>query len=121
MLTSRLRDLRGAILDGTRSDAEGDRYTATVSVWGRWILWTFVLAEAAYRPEFSGGTYIPFILLHAVMVGGNALVHYRAVRRMVTGRSWILAQCVADYLLITASIVSDGGSPTSTTLLTTQH
>ena len=109
MLASRLREVRSAIFDGAGADTEGDRYVASVSVWGRWVVWAVVIAEAAYRPEFNGGTYIPFVLLHIVVVGGNGLMHYRVVRRKATGRSWVLALSVMDCVIITASVISDGG------------
>ena len=109
MLTSRLREVWSAIFDGAGADTEGDRYVASASVWGRWVVWAFLIVEAAYRPEFNGGTYIPFVLLHAVLVGGNALVHYRVIRCKATHRSWILALSAMDCVIITASVISDGG------------
>ncbi len=91
------------------ADADRVRHAACVSVWTRWVIWVASMAEAAYRPELDGGTYLPFIVIHVILVSYNGLVH----RRLVLGKRvtwpWVLGLSVIDVTLITASIVSDGG------------
>ena len=108
----RLPGLRAAqreLSKGEWADADGVRHAAYVSVWGRWALWALVLADAAYRPELDGGTYVPFIFLHVVYVSYNGLVH----RRLALGKrvNWPLVMGLsgADFVIITASIVINGG------------
>ena len=104
-----LRAVRVQFSTGEWADADGVRHAAHVSVWGRWVVWAAVLAEAAYRPELQGGTYVPFIVLHVVLLIYNGLVH----RRLALGRKviwpWVLGLSVIDFAIITASIVSNGG------------
>jgi len=80
-----------------------------VSVWWRWACWLGVIAEAVYRPEFQGGTYLPFVALHVAYVSGNGLVHYR----LASGRSvsWaaVLALSAMDFVLVTTGTFLDNG------------
>ncbi len=109
MLKARLQSALAESLESARADTEGLRYAAWVSVWARWVIWVAVMVEAAYQPELNGGTYIPFILLHVMVVGCNAWVH----RRLASGKrviwSWVLFLSITDFVIITASIVSDAG------------
>ena len=109
MLTARLQSALSESLESARADTEGLRYAAWVSVLTRWVIWVAVMVEAAYQPELNGGTYIPFILLHVMVVGCNAWVH----RRLASGKrvtwSWVLFLSITDFVIITASIVSDAG------------
>ena len=109
MLKARLQSALAESLESARADTEGVRYAAWVSVWTRWVIWVAVMVEAVYQPELNGGTYIPFILLHVVVVGCNAWVH----RRLASGKrvtwSWVLFLSITDFVIITASIVSDAG------------
>ena len=109
MLKARFQSALAESLESARADTEGLRYAAWVSVWARWVIWVAVMVEAAYQPELNGGTYIPFILLHVVVVGCNAWVH----RRLASGKrvtwSWVLFLSITDFVIITASIVSDAG------------
>ena len=109
MLKARFQSALAESLESARADTEGLRYAAWVSVWARWVIWVAVMVEAVYQPELNGGTYIPFILLHVVVVGCNAWVH----RRLASGKrvtwSWVLFLSITDFVIITASIVSDAG------------
>ncbi len=109
MLKARFQSALAESLESARADTEGLRYAAWVSVWARWVVWVAVMVEAVYQPELNGGTYIPFILLHVVVVGCNAWVH----RRLASGKSvtwsWVLFLSITDFVIITASIVSDAG------------
>ncbi len=109
MLKARFQSALAESLESARADTEGLRYAAWVSVWGRWVVWAAVMVDAVYQPELNGGTYIPFILLHVVVVGCNAWVH----RRLASGKrvtwSWVLFLSITDFVIITASIVSDAG------------
>ncbi len=109
VLKARLRSAFVDSLENARADTEGVRYAAWVSVWGRWAVWVAAMVEAVYQPELSGGTYAPFILLHVMLAGCNAWVH----RLLATGKrvawSWILVLSSIDFVIITASIVSDAG------------
>ena len=109
MLKARFQSALAESLESARADTEGLRYAAWVSVWARWVIWAAVMVEAAYQPELNGGTYIPFILLHVMVVGCNAWVH----RRLASGKrvtwSWVLFLSITDFVIITASIVSDAG------------
>ena len=109
LLLAPWRAARGELSKGEWSDADGVRHAAYVSVWGRWIVWAAVLAEAAYRPELDGGTYVPFILLHVLLVICNGLVHRRLAQGQRVIWPWVLGLSVIDFVIITASIVSDGG------------
>ena len=75
----------------------------------RWLIWVSAMAQAVYQPELNGGTYVPFILLHMVLVGGNALLHLRLASGKRVTWSWLLALSATDFVLVTASIVSDVG------------
>ena len=109
MLKARFQGALAESLENARADTEGVRYAAWVSVWSRWAIWAAVMVEAVYQPELNGGTYLPFIFLHVVIVGCNGLVHLRlAVGKRVTW-PWVLVLSLTDFLIITASIVSDGG------------
>ena len=109
MLKARLQSALAESLESARADTEGLRYAAWVSVLTRWVIWVAVMVEAVYQPELNGGTYIPFILLHVVVVGCNAWVH----RQLASGKrvtwSWVLFLSITDFVIITASIVSDAG------------
>ena len=109
MLTSRLGGAWRGLQRSAWGDAEGLRFAAWVSVWGRWAVWIAVMAEAVYQPELNGGTYLPFIFLHVAVVGSNALMH----RRLATGGSvawpWVLALSVLDVVVVTTSIVYNDG------------
>ena len=109
MLKARFQSALAESLESARADTEGVRYAAWVSVWARWIIWVAVMVDAVYQPELNGGTYIPFILLHVMVVGCNAWVH----RRLASGKrvtwSWVLFLSITDFVMITASIVSDAG------------
>ena len=107
MLMARIQGVLAESLESVRTDTEGIRYAARASVWGRWVLWAAVVAEAAYKPEFNGGTYIPFIFLHAVLVGGNGLVHWRLAAGKTVTWLWVVALSVTDFVMVTASIISD--------------
>ena len=72
MLKARLQSALAESLESARADTEGVRYAAWVSVWTRWVIWVAVMVEAVYQLELNGGTYIPFILLHVMVVGCNA-------------------------------------------------
>ena len=109
VLKARFRGVLAELIQSARADTEGARYAAWVSVWGRWVVWGAAVAGAVYQPEWNGGTYLPFVFLHVVLVGCNALVH----RRLACGKRvtwlWVLALSTTDFVLITASIVSDPG------------
>ena len=109
VLKARFRGVLAELIQSARADTEGARYAAWVSVWGRWVVWGAAVAGAVYQPEWNGGTYLPFVFLHVVLVGCNALVH----RRLACGKRvtwlWVLALSITDFVLITASIVSDPG------------
>ena len=109
MLSAFLRVARGELSNGAWADPEGLRHAAWVSVWCRWIVWVVVLAEAVYRPELDGGTYVPFIVLHAILVGGNGLVHLRLARGQRVSWTGVLSLNAGDFVMITASIISNGG------------
>ena len=96
-------------LENVRSDPEGTRHAALVSVWGRWVIWSVIVASAAYRPELSGGTYLPFVLIHVVLAGCNGLVHYRLARGWAATWLWILFLSLLDIVGITMSIVVNDG------------
>ena len=74
MLKARFQSALAESLESVRADTEGLRYAAWVSVLTRWVIWVAVMVEAVYQPELNGGTYIPFIFLHVVVVGCNAWV-----------------------------------------------
>ena len=91
------------------SDSSALRYAAWVSVWWRWIAWLSVIGEAVYRPDFAGGTYLPFVALHLAYVSGNGLVHFR----LATGRSvsWaaVLTLSAMDFAMVTSAVFAGSG------------
>ena len=97
------------VLEAGWSDSNLLRHAARVSVWWRWVGWLVVVGEASYRPDWDGGTYLPFVALHLMLVSGNGLIHWR----LATGRSvsWaaILALSALDFLLLKLAIFSGGG------------
>ena len=109
VLKARLQSALADSLESARADTEGVQYAAWVSVWARWAIWVVVMVEAVYQPELNGGTYVPFILLHVMVIGCNAWVH----RLLASGKrvtwSWVLVLSSIDFVIITTSIVSDAG------------
>ena len=109
VLKARFRGVLAEWMQSARADTEGARYAAWVSVWGRWVVWGAVMVGAVYKPEWNGGTDLPFVFLHVVLVGCNALVH----RRLAGGKRvtwlWVLALSITDFVMITASIMWDPG------------
>jgi len=108
-LKAGFRSVRREIVEAGWSDDSALSYAAWVSVWWRWASWLMVIAEAVYRPDLQGGTYLPFVVLHLFYVSGNGLVHYR----LATGRSvsWaaVLALSAMDFVLVTSAVFAEGG------------
>ena len=109
LLTSRLGGAWHGLQRSAWGDAEGLRFAAWVSVWGRWVVWVAVMAEAVYQPELNGGTYLPFIVLHVALVGSNGLLHRRLATNGRVTWPWVLGLSVLDFMIITTSIVYNDG------------
>ncbi len=93
-------------------DADEASYAANITVWLRWLFWVGAVIELAYQPTFAQAKYILFMLMHVPLVALNGYVHYRLLsRRRVTWRH-LLALSAMDIVLITASVVVDGGFDT---------
>ena len=109
LLSIGFRAVYAEVVEASWADLRALRQAAWVSVWWRWVGWLVVIAEAAYRPELSGGVYLPFVGLHVVFVSANALVHHR----LASGRSvsWgaVLALSAMDFVLIAVAVFADGG------------
>ena len=93
----------------TWPEPDAVRYFARVSVWGRWGIELVGLFTLAYRPADWFPAHIEFVLVHALVVACNGLVHYRLLtNRPVTWR-WMLFLSAMDVTLTTAGIVVTGG------------
>ena len=108
-LRAGLRSAQREVTEAGWSDVSALRLAAWVSVWWRWACWLVVIAVALYRPDWDGGTYLPFVVIHLALVSGNGLLHYR----LVSGRSvsWraVLGLSALDFVLITSAMFADGG------------
>ena len=88
---SRVRQLVTKVTNALRAndwtlrqiDPDGLKYVATTSVKGHWFIIAFLLFELVYRPYlyFGVARYAPFPLLLLVLIGFNAYIHYRLLRR----------------------------------------
>ena len=94
----------------TLSDAEVVRFAAGISVWGRWLIWTFTLTQFAYRPGFwydSG--HLEYFLPLLPPIALNGLIHYRLLtNRSVTWR-WLLLLSAVDMVAFTVGVVFQRG------------
>ena len=104
-----LHTVRRDVLAEGWSDEQALRHAARVSVWWRWGGWVVAMTEAAYNPDWDGGTYAPFVLLHLVLVAGNALVHYRAVSGRSLSWAGVLGLSAIDFVMVTSAVFADGG------------
>lgn len=91
------------------TDPEGLRYVAAISIWVRWSLLAVITLQIVYRPEFTYGTYITYVVFDLLAVVFNGYVHYR----LHTGRdvTWrlLLALSAMDVLFTTIAIAASGG------------
>ena len=108
-LRAGLRTVQREIMEAGWSDGMVLRHAAWVSVWWRWADWLVVIAEAAYRPDWNGGTYLPFVVIHLVLVAGNGLLHHRLAAGKSVSWSAVLGLSALDFLLLTSAIFADRG------------
>ena len=100
--------LRMLPLDSVGLDPADLRPLATITVWARWFAWVCCVVILAYRPVYTTGTYMPYILFHVLLVALNGCVHYRLLtNRPVTWR-WMLALSAQDVILITVALAVEG-------------
>ena len=99
------------------TDPEGLRHAAAISVWGRWLILVVALTLMAYRPDYTPGIQISYILLALLAMSYNAYVHFL----LRTGRDvkWqsLLALSAMDVALITGGAAVGGGLATLCFLL----
>ena len=90
-------------------DPEGLRYMASVSVWVHWFMVAVFCLMMVYRPLYGPPSYWLYWLLYVLFVAFYACVHYRLVsNRPITWR-WILAGCMVDTVLMTATAAAGLG------------
>ncbi|MYD52413.1 MAG: hypothetical protein F4W93_13180 [Dehalococcoidia bacterium] len=92
------------------ADPDVIRYTAWVSVWGRWLIWLVIVVQFAYRPGFwYHEGHFEYLFLPVPFVTLNALVHYRLLtNRSVTWR-WMFFLSAMDMATFTIGIVLQRG------------
>ena len=93
-------------------DQEEMSYAAAVSVWMRWFIWVGTFIVLVYQPTFTYSKYIPFLLMHLLLVTLNGYVHYRLIsQRTVTSRH-VFVLSAMDVTVITGGVAVDGGFST---------
>ena len=92
-----------------RTDPDGLRRVATVSVWLHWFIAAFLLFQLMYRPSYEVEGYAAYALLFGLLAAFNARTHYPlATNRNMTWR-WIRAIVALDVAPISGAAVIGGG------------
>ncbi len=90
-------------------DTDDLRLAATISVWGRWFIWTASLIYLSYRPEFGPGASLDNVLLNVVVIISNGSLHVRLLSNRPVTWQWLLGLAVMDVAMTTSATVIAGG------------
>ncbi len=90
-------------------DADDLLFAATISVWGRWFIWTASLIYLSYRPEFGPGPSLANVLLNVALVITNGSLHARLLTNRPVTWQWLLGLAVMDVAVTSSATVVAGG------------
>ncbi len=99
----------GAARFHRHGDTDGLRYVATVAVWMHWLVVAFCLLQLLYRPVGWPEMYVGYGPLFLLLVGYNALVHYRLAANRTITWNWILGLVTVDIAMVSIVTVIGGG------------
>ena len=93
-------------------DIHGLRYVATIAVRAHWCILPVLIFELLYQPYYlyvGVARFVPFPLLLLALVGFNGYLHYRLLKaRPVTWRM-LVALCLLDVVLVSATLALSEG------------
>lgn len=95
-----------------RGDSDGLRYVATFAVRVHWFILPVLIFELLYQPYYlyvGVGRFIPLPLLLLVLVGFNGYLHYRLLKARPVAWRMLVALCVLDVVLVSATLALSEG------------
>ncbi len=92
-----------------RSDTEGLRRAATISVWTRWCIAVGCLFEVSYRIEYGSLSHILNSLYVLVLLTANGYFHLKLRSDQRVNQRWLFALSCMDVAAVSFSTSLSGG------------
>ncbi len=96
----------------SQEDTDGLRYVATVAVRVHWFILPVLIFELLYQPYYlyvGIARFLPFPLLLLALVGFNGYLHYRLLTARPVAWHMLVALCVLDLVLVSATLALSEG------------
>ena len=79
--------------------------------WSHWGLVAFVLIQLLYRPHYGywSSHFVAYLLFSLLLTALNGFFHYRILSKRAVSGHWVLALCVLDLAVLSASVAISTG------------